>query len=211
MYTCVVCVCGVCIHVWGRLWLCVCVYMYGVCGCIYGVICGVVCACMYTCVVCVCGVCIHVWGRLWLCVCVYMYGVCGCIYGVIYVWCHCVCVCIHVWCVYMGCVYVICMWLCTHVQCTWCGVYMGGPPMGTSVLHRLPTLCSNPGQHSRDAALGGPHCIREEGSHFNKATEDKLDEPTDMRENCYLFNVISISRKTWLQCFEGFMGQGGSF
>lgn len=44
-----------------------------------------------------------------------------------------------------------------------------------------------------------------------KATKDKLDEQRDKRENYYLFNVISISRKTWLQCFEGFMGQGGSF
>lgn len=26
-----------------------------------------------------------------------------------------------------------------------------------------------------------------------------------------LFHVISVSRKTWLQCFEGFVGQGGSF
>ena len=68
-------------------------------------------------------------------VCVYIY-MCGvCIWGV----CMCyVCGCVHM-----------------------CGVYMGGPPMGTSVLHRPPTLWSIPGQHSRDAALGEPHCIRE--------------------------------------------------
>ena len=65
---CVWCV-SVYIHMWGGVWLCIYVFMYGVCGCIYDVVYVWCCVC----------VCIRVW-HVYV-VCVYTCGVvCGCMH-----------------------------------------------------------------------------------------------------------------------------------
>ena len=85
------------------VWVCVFVFVCGVCGCVCGV-CVVyvwlfVCWCVGVCVVCMCVWCV------WLCV--------WCVCGVCDVWVLCVWSC--VWCV------CVCVWLCMCVVCV-CGV-----------------------------------------------------------------------------------------
>ena len=119
----------------------------------------------------------------------------------------------YVVCVYVVwlCVWCVCVYTCSvcGVACSVCGVVVG-PPVGTSVLHRLSYTVKCPRSAQQRRCSGGTALHLRE-SHFNKSTGGKFDEQREMREHRYLINVVSISRKTWLQCFEGFMGQGGSF